>query len=201
MYKLFTDKTELFECNIKLEGAQLKNSQARIVVESEDIALLFKGKIDSNGKCTIPIKKLKGLLEGNSKGEIKLEVIADDTFFIPWKSEFLVEASKKLTVEVTSQDASMIMEAATPKIEVSGIKEVKQTQITNKQDVAVPIVEHVVKIVKMLIKEDVNLENLTIKKNRVNNIIATYIKTNPIQKTQLPKVIDGIITTLRKQEK
>jgi hypothetical protein len=41
MYKLFTDKTELFECNVKLEGASLKNSQARLIIESEEINLLF----------------------------------------------------------------------------------------------------------------------------------------------------------------
>ena len=45
MYKLFTDKTELFECNVKLEGASLKSSIARIIIESEDVNLLFNGTI------------------------------------------------------------------------------------------------------------------------------------------------------------
>ena len=188
MYKLFTDKTELFECNIKLEGASLKNSQARLIIESEDINLLFKGQITSEGKCIIPIKKLKGLLEGNTKGEIKLEVIAEDTYFTPWKSEFVVEASKKLTVEVKSQDAEIIAESA-PRVQVSGIKE----------STVDPITEHIVKLVKLLIKEDVNINNLSIKKDKVNNIIATYTKENPIQETQLPKVIDGILSTLPKK--
>jgi len=49
-----------------------------------------------------------------------------------------------------------------------------------------------------LIKEDVNLNNLSIKKDKVNNIIATYIKDNPIQETQLSEVIDGIISKLPK---
>jgi hypothetical protein len=186
MYKLFTDKTELFECNIKLEGASLKNSQARLIIESEDINLLFKGQITPEGKCIIPIKKLKGLLEGNTKGEIKLEVIAEDTYFTPWKSEFLVEASRKLTVEVKSQDADIIVESA-PKVQVSGIK--------SNVD---PITEHVVKLIKLLLKEDININNLSIKKDKVNNIIATYTKENPIQETQLPKVIDGILNTLPK---
>lgn len=186
MYTLFTDKTELFECNIKLEGASLKNSQARLIIESEDINLLFKGQITSDGKCIIPIKKLKGLLEGSTKGEIKLEVIADDTYFTPWKSEFIVEASKKLTVEVKSQDADLITESA-PKVQVSGIKETID-----------PITEHIVKLVKLLIKEDINLNNLSIKKDKVNNIIATYIKDNPIQEKQLSEVIDGIISKLPK---
>ena len=185
MYKLFTDKTELFECNIKLEGASLKNSQARLIIESEDLNLLFKGKIDSTGKCTIPIRKLRGLLEGSTKGEIKLEVIADDTYFTPWKSQFTVEASKKLTVEIKSQDADLIAENASPKIQISGIK--------NDDN---PVRDHIIKLVKLLIKEDINVNNLTIKKDKVNNIIATYIKTNPIQEIQLPKIIEGIITIL-----
>ena len=41
MYKLFTDKNELFECSIKLQGASLKKSKARLVVETPDYSLLF----------------------------------------------------------------------------------------------------------------------------------------------------------------
>ena len=63
MYILYTDKQEVFECSISLEGASVKNSQARLIVESDNLNLLFKGTIDSNGKCTVPIKKLKNLLE------------------------------------------------------------------------------------------------------------------------------------------
>jgi len=45
MYKLYTDKTELFECTIKLSGASLSKSKVRLVVESTDLNLLFPGKI------------------------------------------------------------------------------------------------------------------------------------------------------------
>ena len=45
MYKLFTDKAELFECNIKLQGASLKKSKARLVVETPEYSLLFNGNI------------------------------------------------------------------------------------------------------------------------------------------------------------
>ena len=62
MYKLFTDKNELFECNISLQGASLKKSKARLIVETSEYSLLFNGKISSNGKCEIPIKKLKPAL-------------------------------------------------------------------------------------------------------------------------------------------
>ena len=94
MYKLFTDKSELFECDIKLEGASLSKSSARLVVETSDYSLLFKGEINSNGKCEIPIRKLKGLIDENTTGNIRLEVIAEDTFFIPldrdWETKRVV---------------------------------------------------------------------------------------------------------------
>ena len=120
MYKLFTDKPETFECDIKIEGASLSNSKARLVVETTDYSLLFNGKINSNGKCSIPIKKLKGLIDETSKGDIRLEVIAEDTYFTPWESKFEIEASKKVTVEVKSQasDKQVIKET----VQVKNIK-------------------------------------------------------------------------------
>lgn len=185
MYKLFTDKTEVFECNIKLEGASLKNSHARLIIESEDVNLLFNGTINKDGKCTIPIKKLKGLLEGETSGQIKLEVIADDTYFTPWKSDFIVEASRKVTVEVKQPDADIIIES-TPKIQISGIQEVD------------PVTEHIIKIVKMLVKEDINVKNLTIKKDKVNNIIGTYLQKNKVEQNYVQEIINGIVAKLPK---
>ena len=71
MYKLFTDKAELFECDIKIEGASLSNSAARLVVETSDYSLMFNGKISSDGKCKVPIKKLKGLIEPLRRAKIE----------------------------------------------------------------------------------------------------------------------------------
>jgi hypothetical protein len=62
MYKLFTDKSELFECDIKLEGASLSKSKARLVVETSEYSLLFNGDISPKGKCEIPIRKLNNVV-------------------------------------------------------------------------------------------------------------------------------------------
>ena len=183
MYKLFTDKTEVFECNVKLEGASLKNSQARLIIESEDVNLMFEGTINKDGKCSIPIKKLRGLLEDSTSGQIKLEIIAEDTYFTPWKSEFVVEASRKVTVEVKSNDAEIIKEN-TPKIQISGIEEVD------------PVTEHIIRLVKMLVKEDINLKNLTVKKDKLNNIVGTYLNENKIEQEIVQDIINGIIEKL-----
>ena len=177
MYKLFTDKTELFECDIKLQGASLNKSKARLVVETSEYSLLFKGTINSKGKCEIPIRKLKGLIDENTKGNIRLEVIAEDTYFTPWESDFEVETSKKVTVEVKSRTYSKpILEA----------KVKKQVTLTEKQ--------HVINLLKLLIKENISMDNISFKRNKLNNIVATYLKENTIKNKN--KVIDSVLKVL-----
>ena len=199
MYKLFTDKTELFECDIKIEGASLSNSTARLVVETNDYSLMFNGKINSSGKCTIPIKKLKGLIDESSKGNIRLEVIADDTYFIPWKSEFEINASKKVTVEIKSQQKPML-ESSGPKVQVSKIKETKKINKSKQVTITESEKSHIFNIMKLLIHENVNMDNLSIKKNKLNKVIATYNQFKPINESSKVKVINGVLTVLAKQK-
>ena len=183
MYKLFTDKSELFECDIKLQGASLKKSKARLVVETQDYSLMFNGSISKGGKCEIPIRKLKGLIDEDTSGNIRLEVIAEDTFFTPWESDFEVETSKKVTVEVKSQqNKKPILET---KVKVK-VKKTKPVTLTEKQ--------HVVNLFKLLIKEDINIDNISFKRNKLNNIVATYLKENTIKNKN--KVIDSVLKVL-----
>ena len=193
MYKLFTDKIEVFECDIKLSGASVSKSNVRLVVESADINLLFKGKIDSTGKCTVPVKRLSGLLGESTTGTLRLEVIADDTFFTPWESEFVVETSKKVTVEVKSQSKNRIVETKKPAIQIANIKHVKPARVLKEST-------HIVRILKMLIKENITLKNLPSKKNIVNRVIANYSKTYTITEAKQKRIIDGIVKVLHKRK-
>lgn len=184
MYKLFTDKSELFECSINLEGASLNKSVARILIESEDYNLVFNGTINSNGTCKIPIKKLKGLIQENSKGNIKLEVIAEDTYFTPWESTYSVDASKKVTVEVKQQNRPLI--ESKPKVSV---KEVKRN-LESPENI------HIDRLVKLFVNENINLLNLPKKKHRVGKIIEAYTKRYPINSITSEKLIEGVIEKL-----
>ena len=186
MYKLFTDKSELFECDIKLEGASLSKSKARLVVETSDYSLLFDGSISSKGKCEIPIRKLKGLINEDTSGNIRLEVIAEDTLFTPWESDFEVEASKKVTVEVKSQSTKKPILETKVRVKVKGEK----PTITEKQ--------HIINLFKLLVKEDINVDNISYKRNALNNIVATYLQDNPVKNAD--KVIGGILKVLEKKK-
>lgn len=102
-YKLYVDRNENFACEVSVKNASLKGSIARLVVESDSgINLVFNGKIE-NGKCNIPVRRLKGLLEENSTGKMSLEIIIEDTFFKPWVSEFLVEEHTSVKVKIEEQ--------------------------------------------------------------------------------------------------
>lgn len=97
-YKVYADKAETFSCDIELEGANLKDTEIRLVLESDNWNLMFPGEIDRNGKVTIPIRKLN-ILEEGTKGKIKMEVIAEGTVFTPWEDDFEVKMSKKVMVK------------------------------------------------------------------------------------------------------
>ena len=60
--------------------------------------------------------------------------------------------------------------------------------------------EHILNLLKMLIKEEINIKNLTIKKNKLNNIVAEYIQENPITEKQRVPVIEKVIKVLEKRK-
>ena len=183
-YKLYTDKQETFECDLFLEGADLKNSSARIIVESNDLTLMFKGEINEKGNCKVPIKKLKGLLDENTTGDIKLEVIAEDTLIEPWQSDFVVSTSKKVTVEVKSQGNKK------PIKEVSSKPQIK---IKNVKNYSNPINE----IVKVLQKNGITLSKVLKDKKKIAPILENY--SNKVNyKGGTKKFIKEVIQKLQK---
>lgn len=102
-YSLYTDKPNKFNCNIEIEGTSLAKSQVRLVVETDEMSYMFKGRIENNGLCEVNIPKTKHFLPEGSNGNMRLEVIADDVYFEPWSSDFSVKTNKKVNVVVAEQ--------------------------------------------------------------------------------------------------
>ena len=127
MYKLLKDKNNEFQCEIKLEGASAKDAKVRLFLEGDGCEYSFNGKIE-NEQCIIPLGKLKKFSNLLEHGKIRLEVVADDTLFVPYENDYELEAEKKVTVEVkqqTQQPVKQMVEvkvaeptpAPTPKVE------------------------------------------------------------------------------------
>tara|TARA_Y100001963_G_C6734546_1_gene425664 strand:- start:664 stop:1230 length:567 start_codon:yes stop_codon:yes gene_type:complete len=186
-YKLFTDKQEIFECKISLNGASMNEAKSRIVVKTNKLNLMFEGTIDSKGNCKIPIKKLRGLLGEGVKGTMKLEVIAEDTYFEPWESNFVVDRAKKIKVEVKKQSNPLI-KTSKPKIIVKGVK----SEYTEKHPVD--------GIVDMLYEQGVRVDSLYAVKEKILPVLADY--SNKIGYKKNTKVfIKEVINKLSKKGK
>jgi hypothetical protein len=160
-YKLYTDKSETFKCKIHLEGAELNEAKSRLVIESSKFNLLFEGTIDKDGNCKVPIKKLKNVLKENDSGTMKLEVIADDTYFEPWTSDFSVDTSKKIKVEVKEYKE----QNNKPKIKITEVSKPK-----SKPKEVNPIIE----ISNILNKKGVTLKKFVENKKKFIPILKEY---------------------------
>jgi len=170
MYKIFLDKNKVFECNVAIEGASLDSSEVRLLLEAENFSLTFKGKIHSNGIVKIPINKLKGILKENYKGKITLEVIAEDTVFKPWESEYITDVSKKVEVKFENKinESSEEIKEKSPKITFSIVPDEFDTQ------------QHLKEIFKILDSRGVNRKNLLQNKTVFNKLVETYCSLNDI---------------------
>jgi hypothetical protein len=173
MYKIFLDKNKVFECNIKIEGASLDDSEARLLLESENFTLTFKGKINLDGTVKIPINKLKGVLKENYTGKITLEVIAEDTVFKPWEGEYQTDVSKKVEVKFgddlsESVKEPVVVEEKKPKVTFSIVPDEFDTK------------NHIKEIFKILESHKVNRKNLVENKKVFNKLVETYCSLNYI---------------------
>jgi hypothetical protein len=178
MYKFYKDKNENFECNIGLEGASLSNAQARLILENEEFNLIFEGNIDKNGKCVVPIKKLKILTEGLT-GTLKLEVIVDDdTYFLPFQDQFTIGVDKKITVEALGQ---------TVKSDKKVIVEVKeQNNISNVVN----------EMYDRFQSKNINIRNIKKYPNTISNISQEIIKKYKLQDKELKIIQENLLKKL-----
>jgi hypothetical protein len=99
MYKLLKDKNNEFQCEIKLVGASEKTAKVRLFLEGTGCEYSFNGTIEGT-RCRVNLGKLKSFSNLMESGKIRLEVVADDTLFVPYESTYELEESKSVTVEM-----------------------------------------------------------------------------------------------------
>lgn len=188
MYTFFTDKQEVFECKLDLEGAKLSDSKARLVLESDNYNLLFYGRIDENGKCQIPVKKLKALLAETDTGKVKLEVIAEDTYFEPWSDTYNVKTSKKVTVEIVTKDTvKPITEKKVAVVEV-------QQQKTANVDKTPQLVEQFLKVCN---KKNITGKNIREHTNTLKTLGKIFTEKYGLSSAEKKSIVEGVIRKLK----
>ncbi len=199
MYKIFLDKPEDFICEIQVKNASLKNSIARLIMESTDgLTLVFNGKLENN-KCVIPIKRLKGLMEENVRGNIHLEVIVEDTYFKPWQSEFIVEEHTSVKVKVDEQKQSSnnkpMVEMIKPPI--SKVFTPKKNVVSSVKNIALEITIPKKEIAMLCETFGIKRNNFDKKRKELIQILKEYFKINPEYNNHKKTILRGIYTILR----
>jgi hypothetical protein len=152
--------------------------------------------VDANGRCSIVIPKLKDYLKESKEGTMRLEVIAEDTFFSPWEDSFELRASKKVQVEVLSNKQDIIKEGK-PSIKVS-MPAKKVEKIVEEKAVAKeqPITEkHGTVLAKVLNKKGIKLENVMKRSDEVQVVLEKYYQAFDI-KVPKTEMINEIIKHL-----
>lgn len=190
-YKLFVDKNEDFECEVAVKNASLKNSMARLVVETDDgPCFIFKGLIRED-KCVIPIKRLKGLVDEGIRGKMHLEMIVEDTYFRPWESDFVVEEHTSVKVRVNETKAV----SNKPSVEFKRVKvkEPVKKIIKEEKEIIVPLKE-----ISMICDAfGIGRKNLKERKLDFALIVKEYLKANPEYNKDTRKILSEIRNFLK----
>ena len=190
-YSLFTDKGKNFSCDIKLEGAKLKDTSARLILETKDFNLIFNGKVLPDGKCLVPIKPLRNILDEGTRGTMILEIIADETYFKPWNSPFAVETRKKVDVQIQEE----IIESK-PSVSVSFGKTTPTMKRKKVIKEKVSLKAPTAKILKSLYEYGIRSKNLKENKAITKQLINEYIDDNPKYEVYKEKISKNVLKLL-----
>ena len=194
MYTLYTDKSENFKCNIGVEGADISKTTARLVLENSKINLMFEGKVSKDGSCVIPIKQLKNILPEGIEGKMKLEVVADDTYFSPWEDNFQIKVNKRVTVEVANDSSKSPIRENNVNIHVTGIsskKSPKRKSVSVKKKR-----QHSEILGEVLTNKGVTLNNFDKHVDSIVPLIEKYIKKYKIKESP-DTLLNEIIINLK----
>lgn len=186
MQKFYTDKAKLFECNIAIDGANLNETKARLVLEFPNKrSLLFHGNINKNGKCEVMIPALKEMDE--CEGNVLLEVIADSTYFESWSDKFKLQQNKKVVVEVFDSEKDIINEDKKIKPIVNIITE--------------DIVEHIdtyANFKKYVVENKININQIVKSKDNFFKLLREYQKDSGVTKEDVKEIVNEIKTSINK---
>lgn len=119
MIDLNVNERKSLQFDVSVSGVQMNDLLGSMKIVMEDIQYCFPIKI-LDGKIVVDIPPLSKFIKEEFLKEqsidAKLEIIAGDTYLVPWEDQLLLKSPIK--VEAIMSDAKDVMEKITPKIEV-----------------------------------------------------------------------------------
>jgi CRISPR/Cas system CMR-associated protein Cmr5 small subunit len=97
MLKFYKNKPQIFKCRVEIQGADSPKVIPRLIFSPKNGAkLFFEGKYNDK-HCEIDIAHN---LDIANKGDVVLEIIANDTIFTPWKSTYEIVSNKAVVENI-----------------------------------------------------------------------------------------------------
>jgi hypothetical protein len=153
MELFFKDKKRTFQCSVLVEGADIKNTTARLVLKfpESNKNYLYYGTIDENSVCSIDIPALREVKD--TKGQAILEVISESTFFEPWTSDFELKESKTVKVEMIDNSTKPKLNTPSVTVKAKVLNEAPKTEPTPAKPAAKKPIPQPKQSIKPLVKE------------------------------------------------
>jgi hypothetical protein len=82
-----------FSFKLEVNGADLKNTSARLIFEGKTKNHLFPVNINNTGLCEYQV--MFNDINTLKEGKVYLEVLANDTYFKPWEDTYRIETTPK----------------------------------------------------------------------------------------------------------
>jgi hypothetical protein len=126
MIKLNTNERKRLKFNIEVSGVQPSDLRGSMKIISEGVEYGFPIGID-NGKVVVEIKPLSEISGQDFKDgqtlPTRLEIIANETFLIPWTDTIKIENPIKVEAKIVDNIEEDISETIIPKIKIGNIEE------------------------------------------------------------------------------
>lgn len=134
-YKIYTDKSEQFKANVKLTNGNVDNINCRLSLTTENISLILEGQL-RDGVINVDIPKIGKFYEEGQEGTIKLEVIADGSYLVPWEETFEVEQYLKVDIGEANIETNSKQDNHESMIQVENVQISKQKKPAKKPQIA-----------------------------------------------------------------
>ncbi|MBU0777851.1 hypothetical protein KKF82_06300 [Patescibacteria group bacterium] len=134
MITLNINESKSISFEVSVQGVELNDLKGALRIVSEGIEYGFPISI-SNGSISVNIPSLGRLIKGrlNDSIEAKLEIIAGDTYIVPWTDTIKIESPVVVEAKVKEiKEVKKLLSIDVRKIEEKVIKEPKVIEVKPK---------------------------------------------------------------------
>ncbi len=135
MIKINVNKKKTVEFDVNVTGIQCDNLAGRLSLFYEGVIYSFPASVESGNVIKVVIPPLREIINNipdKAQGDLRLEVIGNETFMMPWTGSAILEHPVK--VEATMRGSKLMKEEETPKIDVEQIREKEEVVDEKKKE-------------------------------------------------------------------